>query len=231
MIELRSVSKIFHGSGNDYAAVRDVTLKINEGEYVLLTGKSGSGKSTLLNLLTGIDHVSSGQIRIGKTDITNLDENRMAVWRGGALGIVFQFFQLIPTLSVMENILLPMDLLGKVSPANRRRRAGELLEMVGMQRHAEKMPAMLSGGEQQRVAIARALANDVPLLVADEPTGNLDSANAGAIYDLLSDLHHAGKTILMVTHDNDDIKGASRKLVLRDGKLAGDYLLGKEAVK
>lgn len=225
MIQLKSVNKIFQSKDNDYAALKDVTLNIEKGEYVLITGKSGSGKSTLLNALTGVDTVSAGDIIIDGVNITSLDEAGLTKWRGQTVGIVFQFFQLVPTLSVLENILLPMDLMEKVPPGQREGKAHHFLEMVDMDCHADKMPASLSGGEQQRVAIARALANEVQYIIADEPTGNLDTINSQAIYDLLNNLHDAGKTIVMVTHDNDRIKGADRKIIMRDGRIENDYYL------
>lgn len=225
MINLKSISKIFKSKSDDYLALNNITMHIRKGEYVLITGKSGSGKSTLLNMITGIDSPTAGAIHIAGNEIATMDERALTKWRGEAVGIVFQFFQLIPTLSVIENILLPMDLVGKIACEKRLCYAKDLLKLVDMERHADKMPVLLSGGEQQRVAIARALANDVDLIVADEPTGNLDSANSQMIYELLAKLHEAGKTIVMVTHDNDRIPGAERKIILRDGNIVDDYSL------
>lgn len=225
MIHFKNVSKIYHTGVNDYPVLNNISLRVKKGEYVLITGKSGSGKSTLLNILSGVDNASSGDVIIAGTNILKLNEANLTVWRGKNIGIVFQFFQLIPTLSVLENILLPMDLIDKIPPTNRMDRAMELLSMVGLTNHASKTPATLSGGEQQRVAIARALANDVDLIVADEPTGNLDSANAEIIFDLLEQLNHLGKTIIMVTHEKDIMKGATRKVIIKDGQIQEDYPL------
>ena len=175
IIDLRGVNKHFPSTGGDVAVLKDVSLAMENGKYVAIVGKSGSGKSTLLNMLTGIDHPSRGTVRINATDVHTLDESSLANWRGRTIGIVFQFFQLIPTLTVAENILLAMDLVNVIPYREREARAKALLEQVGIAQHADKLPAALSGGEQQRAAIARALANDPPILVADEPTGNLDS--------------------------------------------------------
>lgn len=223
MIEFRNVNKIYHTGSNDYPVLRNVSFGIEKGEYVLITGKSGSGKSTLLNILTGVDTASSGDVVINGTNILHFDETQMTRWRGENVGIVFQFFQLIPTLSALENILLPMDLINRIPQQSRTEKAKELLAMVGLSEHTEKMPSALSGGEQQRVAIARALANDVDLIVADEPTGNLDSKNAEIIFDILHELKKTGKTIVMVTHEKDIIKGASRKIIIKDGEVREDY--------
>lgn len=228
MIQFRKVNKIYQTGVNDYPVLRDITFTIEKGEYVLITGKSGSGKSTLLNMLTGVDAASSGDLMVNGKNILRLDEAKMTRWRGENLGIVFQFFQLIPTLSVLENILLPMDLVNRIPQQNRLEKAKELLAMVGLSVHADKMPSALSGGEQQRVAIARALANDIDLIVADEPTGNLDSKNAEMIFDLFQELNNAGKTIVMVTHEKDTIKGASRKIVIKDGAIQADDMLRGE---
>jgi len=225
MIQFKNVSKIYRTGNNDYPALRNISIKIERGEYVLITGKSGSGKSTLLNILTGVDGATSGDVMVSGTNILCFNEAQMTKWRGENLGIVFQFFQLIPTLSVMENLLLPMDLLAKIPKQNRIERAKELLAMVGLSGHEGKMPSALSGGEQQRVAIARSLANDVNVIIADEPTGNLDSKNAEVVFDILEKLNKNGKTILMVTHERDVMKGASRKIVIKDGEIDEDYSL------
>lgn len=223
MIQFRNVSKIYQTGAKDYPVLKNISFRVTEGEYVLITGKSGSGKSTLLNILTGVDTASSGDVLVNCVNIHRLDENEMTKWRGENVGIIFQFFQLIPTLSVLENILLPMDLIGKIPSRDRAKRGMELLHTVGLAEHAEKMPAALSGGEQQRIAVARALANDVGLIVADEPTGNLDTGNADMIFDLLYDLKKAGKTVIMVTHEQGSIKGADRKIVIKDGALQEDF--------
>jgi len=225
MIQFRNVSKIYQTGNNDYPVLRNVSFSIEKGEYVIITGKSGSGKSTLLNILTGVDGASSGDVIVNNTNIFRLNEAQMTKWRGENVGIVFQFFQLIPTLSILENILLPMDLIDKIPKHSRMQKAKELLAMIGLSGHYEKMPSSLSGGEQQRVAIARSLANDVDLLIADEPTGNLDSKNADVVFDILDNLKQAGKTIVMVTHERDIMKGASRKIVIKDGEVQEDYPL------
>ena len=225
MIQFRNVNKIYRTGANDYPVLKNVSFGIEKGEYVIITGKSGSGKSTLLNILTGVDNASSGDVMVNGTNILRLDEAQMTRWRGENVGIVFQFFQLIPTLSVLENILLPMDLINRIPQGKRTERAKELLAMVGLSGHDGKMPSALSGGEQQRVAIARAIANNVELIVADEPTGNLDTKNAEMIFDILSELNKSGKTIVMVTHEKDTMKGASRKIIVKDGEVLEDYLL------
>ena len=225
MIQFENVSKIYHTGAIDYPALRNVSFSIEKGEYVLITGKSGSGKSTLLNVLTGVDGASSGDVMVNGTNIFNFNEAQMTKWRGENVGIVFQFFQLIPTLSALENILLPMDLMNKIPKSDRLKKAHELLSMVGLSGHEEKMPSALSGGEQQRVAIARSLANDVDIIIADEPTGNLDTKNAQMVFDILDKLKNAGKTVIVVTHERDILKGASRKIVIKDGVIQEDYQL------
>lgn len=225
MIQIKNVSKIYQTGDISTTALKKISLDIEKEEYVLLTGRSGSGKSTLLNILTGVDKTSSGEVFINEKRITELSEDELSIWRGKQIGIIFQFFQLIPTLSVLENILLPMDFVNTIPVNKRDPRARELLKMVGMENHQNKMPASLSGGEQQRVAIARSLANDVPIIFADEPTGNLDSTNAEIIFNLLATLNKQGKTIVMVTHERDFIQGATRKVTLRDGDIIEDKSL------
>jgi len=225
MIQFKDISKIYQTGGVAYHVVRNISFSIEKGEYVLVTGKSGSGKSTLLNILTGVDSASSGEIIVNGTNVVRLNESQMTKWRGENVGIVFQFFQLIPTLSVLENLLLPMDLIEKIVKSKRMARAMGLLEMVGLKGHENKMPSALSGGEQQRVAIARSLANDADLIIADEPTGNLDSKNAEMVFDIFDKLKKSGKTILMVTHERDVMKGATRKIIIKDGAIQEDYSL------
>ncbi|MDA8098668.1 MAG: ABC transporter ATP-binding protein [Nitrospiraceae bacterium] len=221
-IDLRGVRKGFWAGGTETTVLKDIDLAVSAGEYVAIVGKSGSGKSTLLNMITGIDHPSEGSVRFGSIDVQRLDESSLAAWRGKNIGIVFQFFQLIPTITVRENILLAMDFVGKIPRHERNGRAEALLSMTGIAAHADKLPSSLSGGEQQRVAIARALANDPPLLVADEPTGNLDSATAEAIQQLFADLVKEGKTVLVVTHEDVDNAGYRRIITMRDGTIIGD---------
>jgi putative ABC transport system ATP-binding protein len=222
MIRLTGITKIFSGSSGNFTALENISLQIDRESFVAVVGKSGSGKSTLLNMLTGIDHPDSGTVVINGTQVHGLDESRLATWRGANVGIVFQFFQLIPTLSIRENLLLAMDFVDVIPRRERSNRADALLEQVGIAAHADKFPSALSGGEQQRAAIARALANDPPILVADEPTGNLDSRNASAIQALFRQLVAAGKTVIVVTHEEVSSAGYDRIVTLCDGKLIGD---------
>lgn len=230
MITVKNVKKIYKTGTVEYPILKGVSFSVQDGEFVLIMGKSGSGKSTLLNILTGVDTTSSGDVIINDRNILKLSEKQLTAWRGENLGIVFQFFQLIPTLSVLENILLPMDFVEKVPAKDRIDKAMGLLKLVGLESHANKMPSSLSGGEQQRVAIARALANDVNLIVADEPTGNLDSKNADMIFEILDNLKKRGKTIIMVTHEREILKGATRKILIKDGTIAEDIYLDKGSV-
>src|SRR5574339_125486 len=202
MIDLREVHKYYKTAIGDYHALNSIDLQINAGEFVSIIGKSGSGKSTLLNMITGIDRPTSGEVFVNGTAVHGLNENRMARWRGINLGIVFQFFQLLPTISVIENVMLPMDFCRTYPMREREKRALALLEMVELGDHAYKLPTALSGGQQQRVAIARSLANDPPIVIADEPTGNLDSKTADSVFALFNDLTTKGKTIIVVTHDS-----------------------------
>ncbi|MBI1877818.1 MAG: ABC transporter ATP-binding protein, partial [Chloroflexi bacterium] len=203
LIELRRVMKIYETAAGPFKALKGVDLQIDSGEFVAVIGKSGSGKSTLINMLTGIDRPTSGEVLVGDTAVHTLNEGQIAVWRGRNVGVIFQFFQLLPTLTAIENVMLPMDFGDVYALSEREERAMRLLDQVEMGQHAHKLPSALSGGEQQRVAIARALANDPPILVADEPTGNLDSRTAGAVMELFERLVAQDKTILMVTHDRD----------------------------
>ncbi len=218
-VELRGVTKVFPAAGGRFTALSDVDLRLSRGELAAVVGKSGSGKSTLLNLVAGIDRPSAGEIRVGETCVHELDESELAAWRGRNVGVVFQFFQLLPTLTVLENTTMPMDFCGTLRPAQARVRAMELLESVGIADQAAKFPSALSGGQQQRAAIARALANDPALVVADEPTGNLDSHTAQAVLDLLASLARAGRTVLMVTHERDVARIADRVVTLSDGEI------------
>ena len=224
LIEVRQVVKNFDTAAGTFTALKNVDLKVNAGEFVAVIGKSGSGKSTLINMITGIDRPTSGEVFVGDTAVHKLNENQMAIWRGRHLGIVFQFFQLLPTLSIVENVMLPMDFCNVYSSRERRQRAMNLLEQVEMAGHANKLPSAVSGGQQQRVAIARALANDPPILIADEPTGNLDSKTADSVFKLFDALVKENKTILMVTHDNDLAKRVSRAVLISDGQIIEEYL-------
>jgi putative ABC transport system ATP-binding protein len=220
LIELRQVVKDFQTEAGTFTALRGVDLKVDTGEFVAVIGKSGSGKSTLINMITGIDRPTQGEVLVGDRAIHKLNEGKMAVWRGRSVGIVFQFFQLLPTLTVAENVMLPMDFCNMYSTRERPKRALHLLDLVGMTDHANKLPSAISGGQQQRAAIARALANDPPILIADEPTGNLDSQTADSVFSLFQDLRKQGKTVLMVTHDRDLARRATRNIVLVDGQIA-----------
>jgi putative ABC transport system ATP-binding protein len=221
-IEVRAVTKVYETPGGSFTALRDVDLAVAPGEFVTVVGRSGSGKTTLLNLLAGIDRPTAGSIRVAGTAVHELRESRLAAWRGRAVGLVFQFFQLLPTLTVAENVMLPMDFCGTVPARARRDTALGLLERVGIAEQAGKLPAALSGGQQQRAAIARALANDPPVLLADEPTGNLDSATAAAVLELFASLARAGKAVVMVTHERDVSGYADRRVTLADGRVAED---------
>ncbi|MGE5262514.1 MAG: ATP-binding cassette domain-containing protein, partial [Acidobacteriota bacterium] len=224
LIELQKVVKSFNTAAGTFTALKGVDLRVNAGEFVAVIGKSGSGKSTLINMITGIDRPTSGAVYLGDTAVHKLDEGQMAVWRGRQLGIVFQFFQLLPTLTIVENVMLPMDFCNTFPARERSKRAMHLLDLVDMTEHARKLPSAVSGGQQQRVAIARALANDPPILIADEPTGNLDSKTADSVFELFEDLVGKGKTILMVTHDNDLAKRVTRSVLISDGQIIEQYL-------
>jgi putative ABC transport system ATP-binding protein len=226
MIALRGVSKSYPGASGFVNALTGIDLTIGQGRFVAIAGASGSGKSTLLNLLAGLDRPSEGEILVDGRPVHRLDERSLARWRGQMVGIVFQFFQLIPTLTAAENVMLPMDFAGKGRASERRPRALMLLDRLGVADQADKLPATLSGGQQQRVAIARALANEPAVLLADEPTGNLDSRNAGAILALLSSLASDGQTVVMVTHDAAAMKRAERVVSLADGQIVADEEAG-----
>jgi len=224
IIDLRDVNKYYKTAVGDFHALKSVELQINAGEFVGVIGKSGSGKSTLLNMITGIDRPSAGEVYVNGTAVHELNENRMARWRGKNLGIVFQFFQLLPTISVIENIMLPMDFCRTYPMREREKRALSLLEMVELADHAYKLPTALSGGQQQRVAIARALANDPPVVIADEPTGNLDSKTADSVFELFKNLVAQGKTIIVVTHDSGLAKRTQRTALIADGEIVNEYV-------
>ena len=221
MIDLRAIKKAYETDAGPFLALKGIDLQVDKGEFVAVVGKSGSGKSTLINMFTGIDHPTEGEVVVAQTPIRQLDEGQMAQWRGRNLGIVFQFFQLLPTLTVVENVMIPMDLAGKYE-GQRLERAMFLLDQVGIADEAYKFPASISGGEQQRAAIARALANDPPILVADEPTGNLDSRTAESVFQLFESLVAEGKTILMVTHDGELAGRVPRTITLADGLIISE---------
>jgi len=218
-IELERASKIYHSTNQEYAALRNVDLSIARGQFVAVVGESGSGKSTLLNVLSGIDRLTSGEVRVGAERLGVMSQKELSPWRGRTIGIVFQFFQLIPTLSVVENVMLPMDFCGVHAARKRRSIARDLLERLGIAEQADKPPSEPSGGQQQRAAIARSLANDPPILMADEPTGNLDSAASEAIISFFEELSRDGKTLIMVTHSHDLAVRAERIVTLKDGRI------------
>ena len=220
MIQLRGVAKTYETPAGSFAALRGVDLDVRAGEFVAVVGKSGSGKSTLLNLVAGIDRPSAGTVTVAGTVIAGLSHDRLAAWRGRNVGVVFQFFQLLPTLTAIENVMLPMDFRGAIPARERHARARDLLARVGVPEQADKLPASLSGGQQQRVAIARALANTPPLLLADEPTGNLDSATGADVFALFARLAAGGKTVVVVTHERETVSGVSRTVTLADGCIA-----------
>lgn len=222
MIEIRNVVKKFKNAAGEFTVLKGVDLTLGTGEFVAIVGKSGSGKSTLLNMITGIDHPTSGQVVINGTDIYTLTESQRSLWRGRNLGIVFQFFQLLPMLSLLENVMLPMDYANLYDFDERPKRARRLLAMVGLEEQAEKLPIAVSTGQQQSAAIARALATDPPLIVADEPTGNLDSRSADNIINLFDHLAAEGKTIAMVTHDPSLTERTSRTVIISDGELVDE---------
>jgi len=218
-IEVRALHKAYHTSAGDFPALRGVDMQVWPGEFVSVHGKSGAGKSTLVNMITGIDRPTSGEVFIDGVSIPSMPDDRLARWRGKNMGVVFQFFQLLPSLTLIENITLAMDFSGMYPIKERQDRALALLEQVGLADHARKVPSKMSGGQQQRVAIARALANDPRLLVADEPTGNLDSQTAAGILDLFEDLVERGRSLLVVSHDRELSQRAGRVIEIEDGRI------------
>jgi putative ABC transport system ATP-binding protein len=228
-IQVNDVVKAYPLSAGEVIAVDHLSLEIAQGEFVAIVGRSGSGKTTLLNLLAGIDRPTSGTVRVADADLGSLSESGLAGWRGSNVGLVFQFFQLLPTLTVVENVMLPMDFAKKIPAGDRRDRAQHLLERMGVGDQADKVPATLSGGQQQRAAIARALANDPPILLADEPTGNLDSTTADAVLKLFAELNADGQTIVVVTHERDVRSIAGRQVTLVDGRVVADERAGLTA--
>lgn len=223
LIELRGVVKVYSGEAGQFTALKGIDMQVAAGEFLGIVGKSGAGKSTLLNMITGVDHLTEGEVIVrangNEVSVHKLSENDLALWRGRTMGIVYQSFQLLPMLTLVENVMLPMDLCGLYHPRRSRERALELLAMVELEEHAYKLPSFISGGQQQRVAIARALANDPPILVADEPTGSLDSVTADHIFEVFEQLVQNGKTIVMVTHDKSLSPRFSRHLVIADGEI------------
>ena len=224
LIELSKVVKAYKTPAGDFIALKGIDAHFMPGEFASIIGKSGSGKSTMLNMITGIDHPTSGLVRIGDTLLKGMSESNLSVWRGRNMGIVFQFFQLLPMLSLLENTMLPMDFCSMYPPAEREGRAIELLKLVGLENSAHKHPASISLGQQQCAAIARAMANDPPTLIADEPTGNLDSKTAEMVIDIFEKLVDRRKTVLIVTHDITVARHASHMLILSDGELIDEQV-------
>jgi putative ABC transport system ATP-binding protein len=224
LIRLNNITKSYKSVAGEFPVLKGINAEFNPGDFVAVIGKSGSGKSTLINMITGIDRPSSGEVWVGDKPIHTMSENELSIWRGRNMGIVFQFFQLLPMLNLMDNIMLPMDFCQMFSLKERKERAMQLLRLVEMEDHAYKLPSAVSGGQQQRVAIARALANDPPILVADEPTGNLDSRTADSVFQLFTDLIQQGKTIVMVTHDSAIARRVSRTLLIADGEIVNNWV-------
>lgn len=228
LISLHRVSKKYETPSGSFTALREISLEVQKGEFVAIVGKSGSGKSTLINMITGIDSPSSGEIYVASAAVHFFNQEQLAEWRGKNIGVVFQFFQLLPTLTVVENVMLPMDFCKTYPVRERHGRAIALLEKVGIPEQANKLPAALSGGQQQRAAIARALANDPPILVADEPTGNLDSQTSERVMQTFSKLVEEGKTVVMVTHERDFNEYFKRTIMLADGAIVTEKIERKE---
>jgi putative ABC transport system ATP-binding protein len=224
IVEIVDVRKSYKVGGGEVPVLKGLSLAVEPGEFVAITGPSGNGKSTLLNMITGIDHPTSGDVLVNGSQVNAMSENELATWRGENIGIIFQFFQLLPALSLEQNVQMPMEFAGKFTRKERRERSLHLLDLVGLSDQAHKLPGMVSGGQQQRAAIARALANDPPLLIADEPTGNLDSNTAGTIFELFQQLVEQGKTLLMVTHDSNLVKRIPRIVEIRDGFIYCDSI-------
>jgi putative ABC transport system ATP-binding protein len=228
IIEIKDIDKDYQVGGNLVQVLKGLNLSVEAGEFVAITGPSGNGKSTLLNMITGIDRPTRGNVFVNGCPVHEMNENQLATWRGENVGIIFQFFQLLPSLSLMQNIIMPMEFAGKYSRKERRQRAMHLLETVGLADQAHKLPGMVSGGQQQRAAIARALANDPPLLIGDEPTGNLDSQTADTIFELFQSLVIQGKTMLMVTHDVEIAQRMPRIVEIRNGIISCDSIAAPE---
>ncbi len=226
LVRLDNVYKSYPVGGSAVEVLKGISFDIQPGEFLAIVGASGNGKSTLLNMITGIDHPTRGEVVVAGQRITGLNEEQLALWRGQHVGIVFQFFQLLPALSLLQNVMLPMELVRRGRPRERRERALSLLERVGLADQAHKLPSTVSGGQQQRAAIARALANDPPLVVADEPTGNLDAQTSGDVFALFTDLVAQGKTLIIVTHDGELACSVPRTLEIANGLIVRDEQCG-----
>jgi putative ABC transport system ATP-binding protein len=222
IVEIRHVVKRFSVGDEQITVLKDISFTVFPGEFVSIVGPSGNGKSTLLNMVTGIDHPTEGEVIVTGQAVHTMSENALARWRGRHVGIIFQFFQMLPALSLLQNVVLPMDFVGELSKKERHGRALHLLDMVGLADQAHKLPSMVSGGQQQRAAIARALANDPPLIVADEPTGNLDSRTENVVFGIFEQLISQGKTMLMVTHSRGLAQRIPRNIEIRDGNIYQD---------
>ncbi|NMC13282.1 MAG: ABC transporter ATP-binding protein [Chloroflexi bacterium] len=226
LVKLIDVVKSFPVGDSEVTVLKGLSLEVKNGEFITIVGPSGNGKSTLLNMVTGIDRPTAGAVIVTGKEIHKMSENQLAAWRGQHVGIVFQFFQMLPSLSILQNVVLPMDFAGKYTQKERRERAMQLLEIVGLADQANKLPSMVSGGQQQRAAIARALANDPDLIIADEPTGNLDTRTANDVFDLFLELVEQGKTLMMVTHDKELARRVPRVVEIIDGKITRDEYVG-----
>ena len=222
VVDVRHVVKRFAVGDEQITVLKDISFQVFAGEFVSIVGPSGNGKSTLLNMITGIDHPSEGEVIVTGQPVHTMSENELARWRGRHVGIIFQFFQMLPALSLVQNVVLPMDFVGDLSRKEKHGRAMHLLDMVGLADQAHKLPSMVSGGQQQRAAIARAIANDPPLIVADEPTGNLDSRTENSVFDIFEALIQQGKTMLMVTHSRSLAQRIPRMIEIRDGHISRD---------
>ena len=220
IIRLRNVTKVYQTSDKGFEALKDIHLDVHPGEYLGIIGKSGAGKTTLINSISGVDRISAGEVWVNDVPVHRLPDAQLALWRGKSLGIIYQSFFLMPTLTLLDNVMLPMDFCGIYHPRRSAERARELLASVGLEEHSSKIPSAISGGQQQRVAIARALANDPPILLADEPTGRLDSSTAESVFQIFEDLIRQGKTILMVTHDLGMRDRFTRVLPIIDGHIS-----------
>jgi len=227
VVQVKEVVKTFPVGGGEVTVLKGISFEVTSGEFVTIVGPSGNGKSTLLNMITGIDRPTHGEVIVTGQEVHRMSENQLAAWRGKHVGIVFQFFQMLPALTLLQNIMLPMDFARKYTPRERKERAMSLLSTVGLDDQANKLPGMVSGGQQQRAAIARALANDPDLLIADEPTGNLDQRTAMDVFDLFERLVDDGKTLLMVTHDKELSRRVPRVVEIVDGRITRDEFVGE----